>query len=45
MLNQWSDRDPEPPQSRGWAIAIVALVIIATAAFLLDLGRRLITLF
>lgn len=38
MLNEWSDRDPDPPGRPGWRIALAILIAIATAIFLLDLA-------
>lgn len=37
MLNDWSDRQPEPRRARAWPIVVAVLVGIATLAFVAQL--------
>ncbi|MEW6627953.1 MAG: hypothetical protein AB1431_14310 [Pseudomonadota bacterium] len=38
MLNEWSDRDPDPPGHSAWAIILAIIMLVAMVAFLLNIG-------
>lgn len=42
MLNEWSDREPDPPGRPGCRVMLVAFVGLAIAAFIVGLVLSLV---
>lgn len=38
MLNEWSDRDPDPPGHPAWSIILAIIFGVAMAAFFINIG-------
>jgi hypothetical protein len=42
MLNEWSDREPDPPGRSGWWVVLAFILLGAAAVFLFNVALSII---